>query len=247
MLGEPIGSSPEVHETPDAVRIAVLISNKGSGSNLKAIMDAQGRGDISAQIGLVISDKPDAKGLEHLEGTDIPSEVLEFGKGSSREEYGSRVAQKQNAEGIKIAVMAGFATILPQSYFEEFQGVTINVHPGLLPEVDGSPFIFPDGTQAPWNQGLMTETAVANFLELRYGGSTVHVATVDADNGPVIIRTLEEVRQGDDVDSFYARLKLKEHQALLSALGSPRKIFEIAGRNPDGSKILPDDNAGTSI
>lgn len=211
------------------LKITVLISNKGTGSNLQAIIDAKEAGKLpQVQIGLVVSDKEDAKGLDRAKKHGLAWEVKEF-KGD-RIKYGIELASRLNTEGIKLVVLAGFATILPRSFFEVFKGPMINIHPGLLPNEDGSPFIFPDGTEAPWNKGKMTDDAVATFfkMKLKWGGSTVHIATVEADSGPVLERVFIPILSEDSVETFYSRLKLEEHQALIRALQNTRRIFEIA-------------------
>lgn len=203
------------------LRLAVLISNKGTGTNLQAIIDAIETHKINCQIGLVVSDKPDAKGLEKAVKHQIPWEVRELIDRKNpikREEYGRALADRLNQEGIETVVMAGFMTILAPSYFQNFKGKTLNIHPGLIPDKPDELWHFPDGSKAPWNRGLMTERAVANFLGGKYAGSTIHIATPEADFGPVLERVLENVREDDTVDTLYGRLKLKEHQGLIRSL-----------------------------
>lgn len=216
-------------EIPHPVNIAVLISNAGSGTNLQAIIDAREAGQLPLiNIGLVLSDAMDAKGLDRAARHSIPYDVMPFQKGEDRNFFSASVANNLNREGIGLAVMAGWSRILTQDYFDLFEGKTINIHPGQLPNPDGAPFVFPDGTEAPWNKGLMTGRAVSHFLGLRYAGSTVHVATLDADSGPVIERTLVEVLPDDTVETLYDRMKKEEWKALVRALKNPQRIFEIA-------------------
>jgi len=229
---KPIQSpAEEDQETPGPVRIAVLISNKGTGSNLQAIIDAREGGRLpQIEIGLVLSDASEAKGLGRAERHGLIHEVVKFGKREQRDADSQELGFSLNLAGIGIAVMAGWSRILTRPYFDTFRGVTINIHPGVLPNPDGSPFIFPDGSQAPSNKGLMTEKAVVNFLGGRYAGSTVHVATIDADSGPVLERTLVEVLPEDSVGSLYDRMKREEWAALVRALQDPAKIFKIGRR-----------------
>ena len=227
----------ETEEIPNPVRIAVLISNKGTGTNLQAIIDAKEQGRLpQIEIGLVISDAPDAKGLERAKKHRLAYDIARFGKLAHRDEDSQELGFSLNLQRIGVVVMAGWSRILTRPYFETFEGATVNVHPGMLPNPDGSPFLFPDGTEAPWNKGLMTEKAVANFLGGKYAGSTVHVATIDADSGPVLERTLVEVLPDDSIDSLYDRMKREEWAALVRALEEPENIFETAksGNDSDG-------------
>lgn len=204
------------------LQIAVLISNKGTGTNLQAIIDAIDRREINCNIGVVISDKPDALGLERTKKHNILSEVLPYGaKEITKETYGRNLGEFLNKNGVQIAVLAGFSTILPCSYFETFNGTTINIHPGLIPDKEDEIWRFPDGTEAPWNRGLMTDDAVKNFLGLKYAGSTWHIATEATDFGPVLERVIVEVEPNDTVETLYARLKIEEHRGLIKVLKNP--------------------------
>lgn len=202
----------------DGERIAVLISNRGTGSNLKAIIDAKKEGTIKVAVDLVVSDKKDALGLNHAVNNNIPHVVKPFDKNKNRDDYGKELGELLNSNGITIAVMAGFATILPPSYFNTFKGVTVNIHPGLIPDEKDKPFLFPDGTKAPWNQGLITENAVANFIGKKFAGSTIHLATQEADFGPILTRKIIKTMPNDTVDSLYQRLKKEEHKGLIQSI-----------------------------
>jgi phosphoribosylglycinamide formyltransferase-1 len=198
--------------------IAVFISNKGTGSNLKALLNAKKEKKLKGNIVLVISDKEDAKGLEYASNYKIPYVVMKLTDKTKRHEYGIALANLLNQRNISIVVLAGFMTILPPSYFATFKGLTLNIHPGVIPDQKNKPFRFPDGSKAPWNQGLMTTTAVANFLKYKYAGSTIHVVTQEADFGPVLQRRIIKTKRGDTVDTLYTRLKLEEQKALITSI-----------------------------
>lgn len=201
------------------INLAVLISNKGAGSNLAAIIKAIKNKKLSAKIQIVISDREQARGLILAKNARIPTLVQPFIKThQSRDEYGKNLAMLLNKNGINIAILAGFMTILPKTYFETFTGITINIHPGLIPDNKSDPFLFPDKTKAPWNQGLSHEKAVSNFLNCTYAGSTIHGVTQEADYGPVLKRCITKVKKNDTVETLYKRLKKREHYALIATL-----------------------------
>lgn len=210
--------SSQEHEVFDTLRLGVLISNKGTGSNLQAIIDTIGRKELSAIIPLVVSDKVDAKGLERARNYSIPWKVLTLAGSESRDSYSLDLAKLLNLNGVEVSVFAGFGTILTDSYLREFRGLTINVHPGLVPDNENEPVRFPDGTVAPWNRRLMTEKAVANFLGGTYAGSTIHIVTNQVDFGPVLTHKFVETEAGDTVDTLYGRLKLAENEGLIESL-----------------------------
>lgn len=198
--------------------IAVFISNKGTGSNLKALIDAKKQKKLKGNIVLVISDKADAKGLRYAISNKIPYLVLELKDKTRRDAYGIELAATLNQKNISIAVLAGFMTILPPSYFSLFKGLTLNIHPGVIPDQKNKPVRFPDGSKAPWNQGLITTTAVTNFLGLKYAGSTIHVVTQESDYGPVLARKIIRTKKHDTVETLYQRLKRAEHKGLIQSL-----------------------------
>lgn len=224
-------SCTEGEEKTSPLQLAVLISNKGTGSNLQAVIDAIGKNELNANIAAVVSDKADAKGLERARRHDllwIVKNLHDRKSEESRNYYGEDLANYLNGQGVDVAILAGFMTILPHSYFETFQGVTINIHPGLIPDKKDEPWHFPDGTVAPWNQGMMTEKAVANFIGMQYAGSTIHIVTAEADFGPVLERVILYTQPDDIVDSLYSRLKQEEHKALIRSLQNPQRIFQLA-------------------
>ncbi len=209
----------------EPARLAVLISNKGTGSNLQAITDAIDRKEILCSIEIVVSDKSNTQGLDRAKKHHIPWEVMilqNYKQQTARDKYGIELSQLLNGRAVEIAILAGFSTILAPTYFESFQGITINVHPGLFPDRKDEPFLFPDGTVAPWNRGLMTDDAVKNFLGLKYAGSTIHVVTEEADFGPVLKRVIVDVKPGDTVDTLYnERLKPAENRGFIEVLKNP--------------------------
>lgn len=225
-------SKSELEIRSDPLQLAVLLSNKGTGSNLQAIIDAITQEQLNAQIPLVLSDRQNAKGLQRAYDYDIPTQVFRLKDRESDEaryQYSRQVAHFLNREGISVAVMAGFMTVLDPVYFQEFEGITLNIHPGNIPDPRHVPFDAPDGTHGiPWNRGKMTEDAVKQFLVHRYACSSIHVATPDVDFGPVLRRVWEPVREDDDVESLYERLKKKEHTGLIDSL----KDVQQFGVNP---------------
>lgn len=217
----------ERREIPQNINLAVLVSNKGTGSNLRAILGAQTQPDFRPRVGLVLADTEDAAGIQIAKDHKIPHEVFPYKRprDKSREEYrdsySERVGQTLNYYQTDLSVLAGFNRILTRPYFITFKGITLNIHPGAIPDEKNKPFLFPDGTEAPWNQGMMTDDAVANFLPLKYAASSIHVVTEEADFGPVLKRPVIPVEDGDTVGTLYARLKFAEHKALLEVLTNP--------------------------
>ena len=120
-------------------KIAVLVS--GGGTNLQALIDAQQAGKIeNGQISLVISSNPKAYALERAAKAAIPSEVLRRRDFSDAEEYGKALTALLENADIGLIVLAGFMTVLPDSFCRHFENRIINVHPSLIPSFCGEGF-----------------------------------------------------------------------------------------------------------
>src|ERR1700688_361792 len=117
------------------VKLGVLIS--GTGSNLQAIIDAILRGDLKAEIRLVISNRADAQGLERARRHGIETTVIEHRKFPSREDFDRAVLAALRARAVELVALAGFMRLLSSVMLDAFPGHIMNVHPGLLPSFPG--------------------------------------------------------------------------------------------------------------
>lgn len=196
----------------DVKRIAVLISNKGTGSNLAAIITAIEKKEITnGKIVVVVSNKADAYGLVRAKEKNIPTEVLDLAdfkkSGKTRLEYdeelGKLISEKYDPD---LIVLAGWMLILSQNFIKYFPNKIINLHPGLLPD--------------PATVGLHTDAAVQYAIDHKfpYTGSTVHFITGKVDEGPIVMTNRVKILSGDTVDSLYARMKEEEHKILPKAV-----------------------------
>ncbi|MBU1000035.1 hypothetical protein KKE78_01380 [Patescibacteria group bacterium] len=192
-------------------RIAILISNAGTGTNLQAIIDGVNSGKINGRIAVVISDKEDAVGLEYARKYCIPTEI------NQEKEKLLLLLKKYN---IDIAVLAGWRQFLTDGLIGAYQNRILNLHPGLIPDTIDGVVKNPDGTNGLWNKKMFTDKALQNFLDNKatYAGSSVHIITYETDFGPVLGRCFEKVLSRDSVESLYARLKNKENQLYVDVL-----------------------------
>lgn len=192
-------------------RLAVLISNAGTGTNLQAIINATKNKSLSAEIVAVISGDSDAYGLKRARDNNIQTEIcLDKAKLLS-------VLQKYNSDFI---CLAGWRQIISDEVIKAFPNKILNLHPGLIPDQKSGVVKNPDGTRAIWNRGKLTNVAIANFLDnnATYAGSTVHFLSDEFDFGKVLGRCFEKVRKDDDVESLYKRLKQKENKLYVDVL-----------------------------
>lgn len=192
-------------------KLAVLISNAGSGTNLQAIIDAIKQGTLSAQICIVISDTEDAKGLERAIMHHLPTAIV-----AQKEELLPHLQVYQP----NFICLAGWKQIIPDEVLTTYTNCILNIHPGAIPETMGGEVKNPDDTNALWNKGMFTNIAIKQVLDQKatYASSTVHCLSQEFDFGPVLARCFEKVRPDDTIDSLYTRLKKKENAAYVEAL-----------------------------
>ncbi len=181
------------------VPVAVLIS--GRGSNMGALIAASLRNDFPAKIVSVISDKANAKGLDHAREFGIQALAIPRAEYASKAEHEAAVIAALEASGAKIIALAGYMRLLSGDFVRRYAGRMINIHPSLLPA-------FP---------GLAThERALA--AGCRVHGCTVHFVTEGMDEGPIIEQQAVRVERDDTADTLAARVLEAEHKIYPVAL-----------------------------
>lgn len=193
-------------------KIAVLVS--GGGTNLQALIDAQQAGKIeNGQISLVISSNPKAYALERAAKAAIPSKVLRRRDFSDAEEYGKALTALLENADIGLIVLAGFMTVLPDSFCRHFENRIINVHPSLIPSFCGEGFY-----------GLRVhEAALAKGVKVT--GATVHFVSEVVDGGAIIAQKAVEVEDGDTPETLQKRVMQNAEWILL-----PQAVSDFCAR-----------------
>jgi len=192
-------------------RIVVLISNKGTGTNLQAIIDGVESGQINAQVVAVISDTEEALGLQRAKKHHLPIEIC------PKKEDLLFLLKNLNPDYI---CLAGWKQIILDEVIDTFPNRILNTHPGLIPDTIDGVVNNPDDTDALWNRGKMTDKAIQNFFENQatYAGCTNHFLSYEFDFGPVLGRCFEKILPKDSIESLYERLKKKENALYVKVL-----------------------------
>lgn len=187
------------------------ILGSGKGSNYRAIQSAIDRGELSAEIGIVISDVEDAGILQHARGRGIRAEYVFPGRFKTKlePEREQRLVELLHEAGVNLVVLAGYMRMIKPPLLTEFAGRIINIHPSLLPA-------FP-GLEA-WTQAV-----TAGVPET---GCTVHFVDAGMDTGEVIAQRTVPVLAGDTPESLHARIQEQEHQLYPAVL---RQLVERFG------------------
>ena len=182
--------------------IAVLVS--GGGTNLQALIDAQAADKIeNGRIRLVVSSNPEAFALERAAKAAIPSAVLRRRDFDSADDYGAALTALLEEYEIGLIVLAGFMTVLPDSFCRQYEKRIINVHPSLIPSFCGEGFY-----------GLRVhEAALAKGVKVT--GATVHFVSEVVDGGTIIAQKAVEVEEGDTPETLQKRVMQNAEWILL--------------------------------
>lgn len=182
------------------LRLAILIS--GRGSNMEALLSAASAPDFPAKPVLVLSNRPDAKGLETASAQGFATASVDhktFGK--DREGFERAMQAALLAHNVEIIALAGFMRILTPWFVEQWQGRMINIHPSLLPK-------YP---------GLHTHQRAIEAGDAE-AGCSVHYVTTGVDEGAVIAQARVPVESNDTPDSLAAKVLVEEHKLYPQAL-----------------------------
>jgi len=178
--------------------VVVLIS--GSGSNLRALLEACDNPLFPARI-LAVGADNSADGLAHAEQFGVPTFVADFERFSSREEWAELL--KSNIEFFKpdLVVLAGFMRVLPAGFVEHFKGRLINIHPSLLPEFPGAHAV---------RDALAANASVT--------GTTVHLVDQGVDTGRVLRQVSLEITPGISEADLHEQIKVLERELLVDVV-----------------------------
>ena len=183
----------------DSLKAAVLIS--GTGSNLKALIDAVATKGLKLDIVRVVSNRADAPGIDHALSAAIPVSVISHADFPDRRAHDAAVARVLQESQAKLIILAGYMRILSEEFTSQYSGRMINLHPSLL----------------PLYKGLDTYHRVLSSGDSETGAS-IHFVTAGLDSGPVISQIKIPVLPTDDASSLKSKLGPLEHKLLTATV-----------------------------
>jgi phosphoribosylglycinamide formyltransferase-1 len=188
-----------------SIRIAILVSGQGRGSNMAAIIDACQRGEIDGKVVLVIGTRDEAPALQRATEKGVSTEVVSPSK-LGEEEYARRLLQTLGDAQVDLVCLAGFMRLLPPPVVHAYAGRVMNIHPALLPLFGG--------------KGMYGEHVHRAVLEsgMKVSGCTVHFVDESYDTGPIILQRCVPVEEEDTWETLAARVLAQEHQAYVQAV-----------------------------
>jgi len=185
---------------PASLKAAVLIS--GTGSNLKALIDAVASGNLELDIVRVVSNRAEAAGINHARLAGIPVSIISHRAYPDRVSHDKAITRVLEQDRAELIILAGYMRILSEEFTEKFSGRMINLHPSLLPLYKGLD---------TYNRALQAGDGET--------GASIHFVTVGLDAGPVIAQVRIPIEKTDDATSLAARLGPLEHQLLVATVG----------------------------
>lgn len=197
------------------MRLAILLS--GRGSNFAAIHDAIVRGTLDAEIVCVISNRPDAPGIEYAQAMGLPAHVVGHRAFASRAAHEAEVLAILQTARPDFIALAGYMRLLSPSFIAAYPMKIVNIHPSLLPAFPG-----------------VDAQAQAVAYGVKISGCTVHFVDENLDAGPIIVQRAVAVQPDDDASALAARILEEEHVAYVEAL---RKLASGKYR-VDGRRVI---------
>lgn len=192
-------------------RLGILLS--GRGSNFEAIARSIAEGRLDAEIAVVLSNRPDARGLERARELGLDT-VCVPSKGIDRAVHDGLVVDELRRHGVELVCLAGYMRLLSGYFIREFPMRILNIHPSLLPAFPGL-----DAQHQALVHGV------------KYSGCTVHFVNEDLDAGPILRQAVVPVQDDDTAETLSARILEQEHriytEAITLVLGGE---YEIVGR-----------------
>ena len=179
-------------------RLGVLLS--GRGSNFEAIAQSIAEGLLEAEIAVVVSNRPQARGIEIARARGLPAVVIPS-KGVPREEYDRRVAAELQSRGVDLVCLAGFMRLLTPEFCRTFPLRVLNIHPSLLPAFPGL-----DAQRQALEHGV------------KIAGCTVHFVDEKLDAGPIVAQAAVRVLDTDTEDALADRILAEEHRLYTEAI-----------------------------
>ena len=200
---------------------AILIS--GSGTNLQAFIDETASGKLNLDLSVVLSNRPEAAGLERARKANISTECLRHQDYPQREKFDAALVETLGEYQPDLVILAGFMRILTATFVNQFSGRILNIHPSLLPK-------FP---------GLDTHQRAIDAGE-KWHGSTVHFVTEQLDGGPAIIQGRVPLMPDDSAVNLAARVLEIEHRIYPEAVrmfAAGRLEYRDSGAWLDGERL----------
>lgn len=190
----------------EPIKIAVMVSGHGRGTNMQAIIDACKSGKIKGSVSLVIGTKDDAPAMDRARQEGVKTLAVSPKAFSSVDDYDNAVLQALKDNQIDLICLAGYMRLLGLNIIDHYRNRIMNVHPALIPMFFGKGMYGHHVHEAAINRGV------------KFTGVTVHFVDEEYDTGPIIMQAIVPVEEDDTPDSLAARVLEHEHETYAGAI-----------------------------
>ena len=197
------------------LKVGVLVS--GRGSNMEALAEACGADDHPAAISVVVSNRPNAAGLERAASFGIATEVVDHTAFADKAAFEAEVIRVLEEYGVELICLAGFMRVVSEDFVARFPHKILNIHPSLLPA-------FP---------GLHVQRKAIEY-GVRFSGCTVHFVVSEVDAGPIVLQAVVPIEQDDTEGTLAARILEQEHRIYPEAV----QLFAQGRLRIDDRRVL---------
>jgi phosphoribosylglycinamide formyltransferase-1 len=203
------------------IRLGVLVSGRGRGTNLQAIIDACERGETKAQVAVVISTNPEAGAVERARRHNVEALVVDPKQFASQEDYERELVRRLQERSVDLVCLAGYMRKLSPLFIGAWRNRILNIHPALLPAFGG--------------QGLYGHHVHEAVIEsgAKFSGVTVHIVDEEYDHGPIVLQTVVPVLDDDTPDTLAARVLEQEHKLYPQAI----RLFAEGRLRVEGRRV----------
>lgn len=182
-------------------RMNIVVFASGRGTNFSALIRSVKKGEIKANLSLLLCDQPAAAAIGRAKRAGIKVALVERKDFASKEDFEAKIIQQLEENKIDLIVLAGFMRLLSREFVKRYKGRIINIHPALLPSFKGT-----EGIKDAFDYGV------------KVTGVTVHFVDEEMDHGPIILQRVVKIEEADTLESLEAKVHKIEHQLYPEAI-----------------------------
>jgi len=211
------------------IRIAVLVSGHGRGTNMQSIIDACKDGRITGEVAVVIGVRPDAPAMKRAAESGVETVVINPKEFDFPANYDQALLQALKSRQIDLICLAGYMRKIGQPVIDAYRNRIMNIHPALIPMFFGQGMYGSHVHEAAIERGV------------KISGCTVHFVDEDYDTGPIVLQSVVPVMDDDTPESLAARILPEEHKAYIQAI----QLFAKGRLKVAGRKVIIDSGTKT--
>ncbi len=204
-----------------SLTFGILLSGKGRGSNMQALIDAARDGSIPGQVGLVVSTSPGAPALARAAEAGVPTRLIPAADFASQSDLDQALLSAFQEASVELVCLAGYMRLVGPPFLAAYAGQLMNVHPALLPAFGGKGYFGRRIHEAVLETGVKITGVTVQFVDEEY------------DHGPIILQRVVHVHEGDTVETLAARVLAEEHRAYPEAV----RLFAEGRLRLDGRRV----------